>query len=278
MAIFTGKGAPGAVFPANASESAWRRVEPLLTPQQLVDRFLFGVNLASAQKDHNGKIRVLTLDLLKDFIDLAVADVELDSGIDIFPQLISEKHPWDQNDYISFGYLKVHRRPVAQVAKLSISPSTNVDIFTVPSEWIETAYLSQGQINILPITAALGVDGMVPATAVAGAVFLQLLGNRPWVPSFWMVQYTSGFPDGMVPKQVNDLIGVYAAIRVLSLLAASNAKSQSHSLGIDGLSQSISNPGPQVYAQRIGELEEEKKNKLKKLKTLFGLKLFSGQI
>lgn len=279
MADYTNtKSGPGVVFPDNAVESAWQRTEPLVTPDQVKARHMFGIPLVSAMKDPlTNKAQVYTNEMIKDTIDRAVAMVEQETGIDIFPLRSKEKHPFDRNDYASFGYMRVERRPVASVEKLSINPPSGVDLYTVPLEWIETAYLPKGQLNLIPIGNAIAY-GTPAQVGSGGALFLNVLGNQPWVPAFWMVEYTSGFPDGMIPKAVNELIGVVAAMEVLGALGATYGKSSSHSLGIDGLSQSISTPGPAIFQQRLGELAEKRKAMIKKLKTYYGLNLFSGNV
>ena len=179
MDYSSAKSGPGALLPGNASAVQWSRVEPLVTPLQLVSRHLFGVDLVSKVRDPvTGKFQIMTPDILKDFIDRAVSDTELEVGIDIFPNVIEEKQAFDQNLYLQYGYFRTERRPVAKIHCLSVSPSTNVDVFVVPPEWIETGRLHQGQINILPMTAALGQGAFIQATSAGGAAFVQILGNK----------------------------------------------------------------------------------------------------
>jgi hypothetical protein len=272
------KSGPGVVYPDNAVQSAWNRTEPLVTPEQVRARHLFGIPLVSGMTDPvTGKKQVYTDELLKDTIDRAIALVESDVGIDIFPVRVKEKLPFDKQEYASFGFMKVERRPVASVEALTITPPSGQSLYSVPLEWIETANLAKGQINLIPIGThvAYGTPAQVGS---GGALFLHVLGEQQWVPAFWQVEYTSGYPDGLLPKNLNELVGVVAAMEVLSLLAATYAKSTSHSLGIDGLSQSVGSPGPQIFAQRLQELAEKRKTISKKLKTSLGLSLFSGNV
>lgn len=279
MADYTNsKSGPGGVFPDNATETTWNRLEPLITAEQVRYRHLFGIPLVSAMKDPlTGKAQVMTDDLIKDTIDRSISMAESDTGLDIFPIRQKEKHPFDRNEFNSFGYFRVEHRPVATIDKVTMTPSNNVDIYSVPLEWVETAYLPRGQINIIPLFAATGYNSPV-ATGNVGAAFLAVLGSHQWVPAFWQIEYTSGFPDGLLPKIVNELIGTIAAMEVLGLLAATYAKSSSHSLGIDGMSQSVSTPGPALFDQRIGLLADKRKMLAKKLKTQYGLNLFSSNV
>jgi hypothetical protein len=73
------------------------------------------------------------------------------------------------------------------------------------------------------------------------------------------VVYTTGFKEGAIPKTINQLIGVIAAMETLSLLATTYSRTTSSSLGIDGLSQSLSTPGQEIFKQRMEELGAKRK-------------------
>jgi len=88
----------------------------------------------------------------------------------------------------------------------------------------------------------------------------------------------AGFRDFLVPDFVNDLIGLTAAIEILSQLGATYAWMTGGSLGIDGLSQSSSGPGPQVFATRIGELKERQAKLMKKFRNFGGMSLSVGAL
>jgi hypothetical protein len=168
---------------------------------------------------------------------------------------------------------------VASIESMTVTPSDELDIYEVPLDWIETGNLHRGQVNLIPLTIALTKQGsLTPTATTGGALMLSLLGYSSWVPAFWKVKYTVGFPSGKVPKVVNNLIGCVAAIEVLSLLASTYAKNQSGSLSIDGMSQSISTPGPQIFTQRIADLTAKRVLLTKKLKTWAGLTLFSASV
>jgi len=272
-------GNPGKTYPENAVASPWGRLEPLLTTDQLVSRFLFGIPLVSRMKDpRTNKPMVITDDMLKDYIRLALDTAEAECAIDIMPVKYSEKFAFDKAEYDQFGFFKCTHKPVYSVDLLSVRPSDNQDVFIVPLEWVETAFLTYGQINIIPLTLAITSNGITNSQTGGGAVFLNILGQKPWVPAFWGIEYTTGFQNGQVPVIVNDLIGTIAAQRVLSMLAATYARSNSTSLSIDGMSQSISTPGPQVFKVRLDELAEQRKLLTNKVKKLFQQKFIVGNI
>jgi hypothetical protein len=279
MADYTqSKFAVGAPYPENCIQAEFPQMEPLITPELLKSRHLLGVSLVTAKDPVTGKATIITDDILRDIIDGAVAQAELDLKIDIFPVKRREKQPFDIQLYNAFGYFQLSHRPATSVDKLSVTPSNELDVYVVPPQWIDTAFLARGQMNIVPLTVAFVQGTYIPQQSAGGAAYLQILGNKPWIPAWWQVEYTSGFPGGLLPRILNEYIGSRAAVEVLSQLALSFARSQSQSLGIDGLSQSVSTPGPQIFKGRIEELEEKITKITKKIKALFGFKIYSGTL
>lgn len=284
MADYTNtKTGPGDVFQDNVVESDWMASGPLITPQQVISRHLWGIPLVSALVDPDTmKPQRMTTDDIAALIDDAISQIELETGLTIFPSACDERHPFDMNHYDCFGYMKVNKRPVASIEALLVTPSNDIDVFQVPNEWISTAYLHQGQLNIVPLATSLltgATASTSPATTATGAAFMAIFGRSArWIPSFWKVKYTAGFPQGKIPKVVNQLIGCVTAMEVLSMLASTNARVQGQSLSMDGLSQSTSTPGPQVYKERLADLAAKRAMLTKKLKAKFGLTLFSNHV
>lgn len=264
-----------------AVDSSWSRLQPLITPGQLRSRHLKGLTLISGQRDLKGKLQEFTDDDLQGIIIEAVGLAETELGMDIFPTQHVEKMPFDANEFRALGYFVVKHRPVSSIEDLTVTPANGVDIYRVPIDWIESAYLAMGQFNIIPINIATVGGGFVPASASqtgGGAFFLSILGQRPWIPAFWQVKYTTGWNDGRLPIMLNQLIGTVAAMEVLSMLATTYARVTSHSTGIDALSQSVSGPGPQIFMQRMQELAAKRTFLVNKIKTNYGLKLFSNNV
>lgn len=274
------KAVVGSTYPLNAADGQeWKRVEPLVTPQQLKDRFLFGIPLISSTRNPNtGLYDEMSNELLKDFIDRAVAESELETGISIFPVQHDEKHPFDMNFWRSYGYLRVYNSPIVSVEKFAFTPSSGTEILEMSLDWIEPANFVRGQISLVPIMpAATTTMIMSPAASGSGSAFLSVMAGLTWIPAIIQVKYTTGFPGGVLPRMVNELIGINAAIDILGIMASNN-KAGSYSMGIDGYSQSVSTPGPQVYDSRINLLVAKKATIVKRLKTLFGKNVISGNL
>ncbi len=265
---------------ATDANAAFTRVEPLITPEQLKDRFLPGIPLYAALPDPVTGVRYHIDDtkLKEEFIPSAVADVEMDTRIHVTPIEVSARLPFDLNEYKAMGFFRLKDAPVSEVIDLFVSDSSLNPIFFIPTTWIEPGGLQKGQLNIIPLQPAFVGGGIVgSADSAGGAAFIALLGARSWVARWWTIQYRTGFKEGRVPRAVNDVIGCRAAIDVLSRLAATN-RLTGYGLGIDGTSQNISNPGPQVYKQAIEDLETKYKRLVSKMKGLFGKRIFVDNV
>jgi hypothetical protein len=270
---------PRGVFPENAVDAKeWSRVEPLMTASQFQRRFLFGIPLVTRNKNPvTQKPDVKTPDDLADHLLRAVATIEMECGIDIFPVKRSERHPFDRNFLEMYGYMRVQHKPILSVDKLAIKPGNGEDIYVTPNEWISDGHFAKGQINVVPLVPATATQ-FTTAAATNGAAFLIAIQGVGWVPSYWAVDYTSGFPDGLLPRVINEIIGCQAAIDVCTDMAVANFQISSHSLGIDGMSQSQSTPGPQVYKVKIDEMKEKKAMLISKIKSMYGIKWAAGTI
>lgn len=255
-----------AVYPvhANATSGLLKRCEPLLTPEKLISRHLKGIPLAFPNGD------VITKDDLKDRINLAQNEVELLIKATLTPEQRKEKHPFDRALYVSWIHVKTEQGPIASIEQLAIVAANGEVIFNIPAEWIETANFAKRQINVVPLLSAFGAHTVEGAPTNAGIAFLAMMERFGMVPAYWEVIYTAGVTnkEGNVPVPVNELVGVVAALEVLSQIATQFIYN-SQSLSQDGISQSSSGPGPNVYARRIEELELKKKDLMKKLKAIF---------
>jgi hypothetical protein len=279
MAIYNGsdnggyssKPGLGANLPTGQVDSGFARLEPLLTPEQLVNRFLKGIPLVSKIKDpFTGKYATWSKTDLEEEIRRAILNIETEASIDIMPVQHAEKQEFNRFDYSSFGYLKTRHKPVQSIEEFSIVPANNIEVYIVPLDWIETAYLSWGQINIVPLNVAVQNGGFIPSQSAGGAVFLSILAQNSWIPAYWRITYTTGWPNGILPVVVNEAIGAQAAYQVLEKIVATCMFLTSHSLGMDGMSQSVGAPNIALLTARVDQLEKEKDKIIKKLRRMFG--------
>lgn len=279
-----GLGKQGRLWPENIVTTPWGRLEPLLQPEELKSRFLKGIPMVLKVVDPETKKPVKITDQeLKDYIERAVEIAETETSLMLMPGQFTEKLPFSKADYDQFGYWKLAHKPISSIEALNVVLADNNEVFAFPVNWLETGLLITGQLNLIPLavqTLQGGVDvvGAPGGQLSPASAFFNNLWNRPWVASLFAVTYTAGFPDGMMPKTINELVGTIAAMRVLSMIAAAYAHQNSASLGLDGLSQSVSTPGPQRYAVRMQELKDDRTMLVKKIKRAGGAKIFTGVV
>jgi len=275
----TNKPTLGALDPVNADESGWDGSGPLPGVSEIRDVHLFGIPLVSGIRHPLTKMFAEMSDnLLQRFIRAAVDLAEAETGADLFPRQYVEGHPYDMDEQRAFGYMMLRHRPGSAIQKLDIVSSDGVNVWDVPLAWIQTDYLYRGQIQLMPFAVAAQSGVAIPLTSPSGAGLLPSIFRFSWVPALWRVTYTAGYPDGMLPGYVRQLIGTIAAMEVLSALAATYSQTTSASLSLDGLGQSSSGPGPERFKLRMDELAAKRKWLVGKIQAKFGMRLFAGNI
>jgi hypothetical protein len=276
MGNLPGKSPQTVSYPLRCSQPSGllTRVEPLLTPQQLRNRYLkealpflqkLGINY--------------TDDDLKDRIQMATAEAELELKTPIFAEEFFERLAFDRNTYNAWVYLKSENRPIQTIISLKIESSNFERIYEIDPSWLEMGNAYKGQINVVPLLAAYSAGGSMTAYANGAAAYLLIAANVAWVPAYWSVRFTAGLSGttGTVPIVVNNLIGTMATIQILSGAALANPYN-SVSLGQDGISQGQSSAGVQVFAGRIQELMLSKETLLGQIKRAFNTKMFITNI
>jgi hypothetical protein len=245
----------------------------------LVRFHLFGIPLVSAIKDPITRhAQRLIPEDIKDYITEAVGLAELELGIDIFPKQYSEGQPYDQPAQNSFGYMILRHRPVESFQDLAVTSSDGIQVWDVPLAWVSTDYLRQGQINLVPFAVSAQSGTTIPLGAPVGAGLLPNFFRFTWVPALWRTTYTTGFKNGKIPRVVNQLIGTIAAMEILSNLASTYARQMGGSLGIDGLSQSSSSPGAQIFMPRLTDLAAKRKWLVGRIKSLYNLRIIVDNV
>lgn len=272
---------------ATAAGGTLARVEAFLTPEKLRSRFLFGIPMWAALPDTMTKRRAeYTVEMQQDAIMRAATDVELHVGVSVQPQQKTIRLPFDRNEYASLGYFQLPDAPITAVMSLAVMPAGDTlvsegykgAVYVINPAWIDPANFQRGQLQIIPFMPASAID-YSPMNAVGngGAAFLSILSQLGWVASFWQCTFVCGFAEGRVPVMVNELLGMIAAVGILSELGATN-RIGSYSVSLDAAAQSIATLGPNVYQQRITDLEVKIKALRSKLKMKIGHQMFSGNV
>lgn len=261
---------------ANGTSGLFKRVEPLLTPAQLKSRYLKGI-IPLLEKFGI----TYTDEELKDKIQLAANAMELELKTNIFPEQHKEKHPFDPSLYRSFIHIRTEQGPILAVQRMSITSSDGQNIFNVPAQWLEASRFSERQVNVIPLLSTFGTQSFTSSPIASGGLaYLSILLNQlGFVPSYWQIIYTAGVCNeaGQVPMSINELIGLTAAMEILSGGAALNINN-SVSLSQDSISQSTSSSGPQIFMTRIAELEKKRAEILGQVKRVMSKKIFLTNI
>lgn len=267
----------GALLPEHAIQTVWPRLQPVLSVAAFKGLFLFGIPLVGQVPDPvTGRRQMLTDELLQHYLERAVLQAETESQTWITPVAVQERHPWDSHRFAAFQYLASKHRPLAAVTRLSIQMSNGDYIYDVPLEWLDLSYGVKGQINVQPLGLMRASSPGGSASLPASTNWPQIIGGYPWTPALWTLECIAGWPDGLVPVAFNDLIGCIAAQEILSQLAATHAQRTSTSIGIDGVSESASGPGPQVYKLRMDELTEKRRRAMRQCRVMVGNSLFTS--
>ena len=272
MADYSDSKKPGRnAYPVESIETTnlFGRIEPILTPELFVSRYLKGIGGIDYSNEE-----------LKDEIKRAMNEVELLTHLNLTKVQFNERFPFDRSLYKSFVYIKTNNGPILSVEKISIESSNNENIYNLPPDWIESKFFSRRQINLIPILSIFGAAGLQDAQASnAGLIFLNAVSNFSWLPAFFSVTYTCGVcnKDGYLPQVLNELIGLIAAIEILSNMQTRNIYN-STSISQDGISQSASSPGTQVFQPRIDKLKEDLDKKTKRIRAIFHQKYFLSNI
>jgi len=247
------------------------RIEPILTPEKLASRFLKGLDLNSYSDDE-----------LKDHITIAMNETEIQLGVPLIPELKKQKFPFDRNLYRSFVHIMTDFRPIISLESFKIVGSDGLNIWEIPSSWIESSRFFQGQINVIALTVlqtsaaatGLGTNG------AAGLSFLAAIsGNVSWIPAYFQLEYITGVCSkaGSVPILVNQLVGINAALEILGNLGP-QIKNISQSVNHDGLGQSSAGLGARHFNDRIQQLEAKRDKLVGQLRKVYYNKYFMSNI
>ncbi len=268
----------GSVYPlfASAAGQAFNRVEPLITPDIVVADFLFGIRL----KDPVTK-QEITVPGIQRAIIRAINAIELALNINVTPLERSIKIPFDKSLFRSFGHAELPFKPITQLNSFTIESSDGVQQFPFPASWIETSNLHLGQINFgnIALQTPVGAVNSYAGSAGIGSSPLVLTTylNLGWIPQFYRVTFVTGFPENQVPVFINELIGVQTALDILSRMGPI-FRTSGTSLSQDGISQSISGPGSNLYKQRLDELGARKAELISQIRSYFYASIFVSNV
>jgi len=238
----------------------------LLTPTDLRNRYLYGINILA------GDGTVFPDEGLLTFIQSAQQEIERYLSIKFDLQLVSDNGSYYRDDYMNgFPIIKT-KFPVKEPLSL-IGFYKKIEQIRYPISWLSSHESNDGvykkRISIVPTVGTM--SGTATGLVLSGTTFLMgSLRNNKNLPDYWHYQYVTGFEPEKMPMEMVDLVGKLASIGYLNVAGdfIIGAGIASQSLSIDGLSQSISTTSSATssgYSARIGLYVKEIKETLKRV-------------
>jgi hypothetical protein len=235
----------------------------LLSVEDLIDRYFFGVDLTN---DQNQRMKDSTF---QHYILAAIRGLETDLDIAILPTQFSEDHDYHRDDYNEFCFLQLDNYPVISVDDFTIQYPSGQTVVTFPTEWFRLDK-THGHLQI--VATAGTISNFVVG---AGGSFLPALGyGMESLPQLFHVTYTAGFGRGQCPRDIIEVIGMGASMGPLNIFGdmLGGAGIASLSLSLDGISQSVnttSSPEFTGYGARIKDYRDQIHAKIKSLRAYF---------
>ncbi len=205
----------------------------VLSPSELRELYFFGIDI----RDKNGG--TITDQTYTTYIRAAQEEIEKRCNIRIAKQFITETRDFDLNDFRQWAYIRTSF-PANKACKLAGKINQQPQI-EYPAEWLSVKRDSKGRynrnVNVVPNQGGNASVSGVVFSGVTPHIGLRGLHN---IPNYWEITYSTGFDT--VPGDLLNFIGKLAAVNIFhiagDLILGSGIASTS--LGLDGLSQSIS--------------------------------------
>lgn len=206
----------------------------VLSIQELRDHYLFGINLTDPETG-----APYPQSFFRWYIQAAVSRVERELEIPLREEtIVGEVHDYIFQEFRSFQAINLHRKPVIAVDAVRLTfPTQPQATRTYPAEWIQVKPES-GVVEIVPGAGAFAL----PLSGTGGLLYPTLFGGGlRYLPHIHEVDYRAGFRRGAVPADIRHLVGLYASLGPLNVAGdlVAGAGLQAYSIGVDGLSQSV---------------------------------------
>jgi hypothetical protein len=217
--------------PSDSIDGAGAMLLQILTVAQLKQRYLFGVSLTN----DNGE--PLPDEVYEHYILSGIAWLEHELDIKILPTTITrEAHDYYRGDYAEFNIIQLDNYPVISVEEYLVEYPSGQTVVQFPLEWVRVDP-DHGILRLVPTAGTLSAvligqgGGFLPA----------IYSGMSHLPDLFKISYTAGFAAGQVPRNILDLIGMFASLGPFNIFGdlIAGAGIASISVSMDGLSQSI---------------------------------------
>lgn len=242
-----------------------------MSTAEFKDEFLWGIPLCN----------IVTGQALPDYViaqKIKSAQKYIESMLDlkIFKQYVEEQKNFVRDEYMTWVYIKASwmvNTPFYVTGRVN---TNNVLIY--PNEWVTVRrkLIKDDSFSHNIYLVPTGQGSMVSFNFQLTINNLYAFFGSRVIPEYWFLQYLTGFE--IIPYDVINLIGKQAALDLLPIIEMTVAGggngftfgSASNSLGLDGMSQSISKAnGGNIFRHRIMQYQQEIKDQLVQLKMAY---------
>jgi hypothetical protein len=225
-------------------------MEALITPKQLKERYLFGIDLT----DENGN--EIPEESLQHNVNAAISYLEHKLDIIIAHTRIIEKYDYRQQDYTNYNFLQLKKRPLSELHSLKAKFPTNRNLVEYPEEWFVLEKES-AQIQLVPVEGSF--SGLI---VTQGGSYVPLIySTSAYWPHLFEVEYTAGFCHDKVPVIINEMVGMQAAIRTFEVLGdiVLGPGTAAENVMIDGANVSKQTTASAMFSAFSARIESYKK-------------------
>lgn len=242
----------------------------LLSPTEMFSLYLYGIKIQA------GDGTAFSTESMRFYIQAAQQEIENFFNLKLVYQFIAlEKLTFYRADYWQSFPILFTNYPVNKPISLT-GRFNQLEQISYPTQWLTNTQNSYGQykrrVSIVP-------TGTAVATANAEVILSGLttqLGSQHFlmIPDYWDLQYITGFKLDQIPMDLINLTGKLASFGPLGIAGdlILGAGIVSQSLGVDGLSQSISSTSSATnagYGARLVQYEREIKATIPRIKLVY---------
>lgn len=242
----------------------------LLSPTEMFSLYLYGIKIQA------GDGTAFSTESMRFYIQAAQQEIENFFNLKLVYQFIAlEKLTFYRADYWQSFPILFTNYPVNKPISLT-GRFNQLEQISYPTQWLTNTQNSYGQykrrVSIVP-------TGTAVATANAEVILSGLttqLGSQHFlmIPDYWDLQYITGFKLDQMPMDLINLTGKLASFGPLGIAGdlILGAGIASQSLGVDGLSQSISSTSSATnagYGARLVKYEREIKETIPRIKLVY---------
>ena len=248
----------------------YRKNEGLvMSVEELMALYFYGIKIQSRDGT------AMSDDAIRMMIKTSQEEVERYLEIRLNIQFIEQSLDYFRDDYWNkFPILRTKlpvKKPLSLVGLLN-----GIEQVRYPQDWLNIKRDSEGfyykKCHIIPTGSITGSSGSVILSGITAYYGMTAYND---LPNYFTFQYLTGFDSDQVPSDVIDLVGKYTSIRLFhiagDLVLGGNGIS-SISLGLDGLSQSVSSTksaSSAGYSARIKAYLDDIKEHSLKLKNFY---------